>query len=94
MHHAPDPLLKAFYDDEGRVKQWPAARKLQLLILPDLADKFTLGTLYTERQVNALLDDWHTFKDAALLRRELFEAGYFNREKDGSCYWRTHTTFY
>ena len=48
--------------------------------------------MYTEKEVNAILNRCHTFEDWALLRRELFERGYLNRERDGSTYWRTPKT--
>ncbi|MBL8156047.1 MAG: DUF2087 domain-containing protein [Anaerolineae bacterium] len=87
----PDALLPLL-DDEGRLKQWPSKRSIQLMALDYLAAQFTSGQIYTEREVNAFLDRWHTFGDAALLRRELYERGLLNREKDGSAYWSTPNT--
>ena len=43
---------------------------------------------YTEKEVNALLDERHTFGDFFLLRRELCDSGLLQRERDGSRYWR------
>lgn len=87
--------IDAYLDAEGRVTRWPkgkgksAARKA---ILDYLADRFEIGRTYTEKEVNALLKQYHTFEDWAMLRRELFEAGYLNREKNGATYWRTPNT--
>lgn len=93
VHQQPD--MNALLDDMGRVTLWPSKRSLQLQALYYLAAQFEVGRDYTEREVNALLNRYHTFDDAALLRRELFEQGYINREKDGSRYWRTpKTTLY
>jgi hypothetical protein len=88
------PLLATYVDSEGRVKEWPGKKKrdVQLAILAYLADKFETGRTYTEREVTALLRQWHTFEDWALLRREMFELGLLNREKDGTSYWRTPNT--
>lgn len=87
--------LADYLDDEGRVTRWPTRRNKaagQTLILEYLATKFEAGRTYTEKEVNAILNQFHTFEDWALLRRELFENGYLNREKDGSTYWATPNT--
>ena len=52
-----------------------------------LATRFQAGREYSEREVNELLMDWHTFGDWALLRRVLFDWRYLDRESDGSRYW-------
>ncbi|MBD2256105.1 DUF2087 domain-containing protein [Pseudanabaena sp. FACHB-2040] len=82
--------LKNYLDDQGRLKTWPSkSRKgrLQQIALEYLAAKFEPDFLYNEREVNALLNQHHTFGDPALLRRELFERGMVDRVKDGSAYW-------
>lgn len=86
--------LKTYMDEQGRITRWPTKRKTkqQQLILVYLAPKFESDRLYTEKEVNALLNMYHTFEDWAMLRRELFERGFLNREKDGSTYWVTRNT--
>ena len=64
-------------------------RKAQKIALEYLASHFDFGRDYSEKQLNAMLNKLHTFGDPALLRRELYESGYFNRRADGSAYWRT-----
>ncbi len=83
--------LKRYLDEEGRVTRLPGKRRLAdlPLICDYLIAKFEVGRIYTEREVNAILRQWHTFEDWAILRRELFERGLLNREIDGSAYWRT-----
>ena len=86
--------LKHFLDTEGRLTQWPSKRPLQLIALEHLATKLEIGQVYSEKDINKLLNSWHTFGDPALLRRELYELGLLNRRKDGAEYWRTpHTKF-
>jgi hypothetical protein len=83
--------IKDYLDEQGRVKEWPSKRnrgRFQLLVLQYLASKFTSGTIYTEKEVNVLLNQHHTFNDPALLRRELFERGLISRKRDGSAYWQ------
>jgi hypothetical protein len=59
-------------------------------VLEYLIEKFDDGVHYTEIEVNQVLKQWHTFDDWALLRRELFDRGYFERDLDGTRYWRTN----
>lgn len=84
--------LKNHLDGEGRLKQWPSKRSLQVVALGYLAGKFEVGTTYSEREVNTLLNHWHIFGDPALLRRELFDRGMLNRRNDGAEYWYTPNT--
>ncbi|GAA6617193.1 DUF2087 domain-containing protein [Scytonema sp. NUACC26] len=83
--------LKRYLDEQGRVKEWPSKRnrgKFQQLVLEYLANKFEIDTIYSEKEVNQLLNQHHNFGDAALLRRELFERGLIDRTRNGSAYWR------
>lgn len=83
------PELKNFVDAEGRLKQWPSKQKLQMLAILALAGAIPVGQRFTEREVNELLNRYHTFKDPAILRRLLCDLGYLGRERDGSAYWHT-----
>jgi hypothetical protein len=81
------PQLKNFLDPGGRLKGWPARRKLQILALFYLAAQFEPDRRYAEKEVNLLLKGWHTFDDWCLLRRELYDGRFLNREANGSVYW-------
>ena len=76
-------MLRGFLDAEGRVTQFPARRKKQLAVLQYLAGKFAPGRVYTEQEVNEVLLAWHTFRDPATLRRELYDFHFLNRTPDG-----------
>jgi hypothetical protein len=86
--------LERYLDSERRITRLPGKRRQAdlPLICDYLVSKFAFGRTYTEREVNDILRQWHTFGDWALLRRELYERGLLNREKDGSLYWRTPQT--
>lgn len=84
--HMKKPHEQKFLDNEGRLKQWPTKHKDQLLVLAYLATKFKYGVSYTEAEVNEVLKHLHTFGDWPLLRRELFDRGFLDRNSDGSNY--------
>lgn len=80
--------IEQFLDSAGKVKQLPTKHKTRIAVLEYLTEKFELESTYSEREVNEICDRWHTFGDYFLLRRELVDNGYLNRERDGSKYWR------
>lgn len=84
-----EPLLVHFLDNQGRVLDWPSTKNqdAQMAVRFYLSTKFEPGRKYTEREVNDVLNQWATFGDWALLRRELFSSGLLHRMKDGSAYW-------
>lgn len=81
-------ILERFIDEEGKIKQLPAKKEPRLVVLGYLAEKFEAGRDYTEKEVNAIIEGWHTFGDYFLLRRELIDSGLMRRERDGSRYWK------
>jgi hypothetical protein len=80
--------IKRFIDKNEKVFSWPKKHADKDLILAYLMTKFDFNTTYNELEVNEILKQWHTFSDWPLLRRELFERGYFDRDLDGSIYKR------
>jgi 5'-phosphate synthase pdxT subunit len=87
----PDGLaagLAPFVDDKGRLTNWPTRQNLQRAVVAWLAGEFEAGRQYSEQEVNLVLSRHHTFSDAALLRRRLYDWGHMDRTRDGSAYWR------
>ncbi len=82
-----DPLAR-YLDDRGRVTAYPAKQSTKQIVLEYLSTKFEPKRQYTEREVNDLLNEWHTFGDWALLRRDLYDNGFINRTQDNAVYWR------
>jgi DNA-binding transcriptional ArsR family regulator len=79
--------IQRFLDRAGRVMAWPTKQRDKQLVLEYLGGKFEPERSYTEREVNDLLNQWHTFGDHVTLRRALYEYAIINRERDGSRYW-------
>lgn len=82
------PSVKRFLNEEGLLMIWPKKQSDKELVIAYIATKFELNKSYHEREVNAVLKEWHVFSDWPLLRRELFERGYFDRNKSGTDYQR------
>ena len=80
--------IERFMDADKRAISWPKKHTDKDLVLAYLITKFEFHTTYNELEVNEILKQWHTFNDWPLLRRELFQRGYFDRSLDGSIYKR------
>lgn len=79
--------LRHFLDDKGRLKQIPSKRGIRLTACEYLKTKLSPGKVYTEPELNEFIDEWTTFHDPATLRREMFDAGCINRDRNGARYW-------
>lgn len=79
--------LRHYLDSKGRLKLYPSKKKYKILSLMFLASKFESGTEYTESEINDILDDWHTFNDRCMMRRELYNNRFLGRLDDCSKYW-------
>jgi hypothetical protein len=79
-------VLAAHLNPDGRIKSVPFQPAKLHVILDYLINAFTVGTNYTEKEVNLILGQFHP--DTAGLRRDLIDAGMLERERDGSRYWR------
>ena len=79
-------ILRNFLDADGKLTAFPAKRKMKLYALLYLSQKIPTDTDFTEREINDILLDWHTFADPATLRRELYDYRFLDRSRDGKVY--------
>jgi len=79
-------ILRNFLDTKGRLTAFPAKRKMKIYALLYLAQKIPADIDFTEREINDILLDWHTFADPATLRRELYDYRFLDRSRDGKVY--------
>ncbi len=77
-----------FLDEQGRIKIWPSKQEMKRAVVLYLSEKFQTGVVYTEKEVNAIINEWHTFNDYFLLRRGLIDYKLLLRARDGSSYWK------
>ncbi len=80
--------IATFLDEAGKIKKLPAKREPRRAVLEYLATRFSCDRDYTEKEVNVIIDSWHTFGDYFVLRRELIEQKFLCRTRDGSRYWK------
>ncbi len=80
--------LKAYYDETGRLTQYPSKRPMRILALTKIAEQFEASRKYTEKEVNEIIRTNIAFGDVELVRREMFQYRLVDRLKDGSAYWR------
>lgn len=78
--------LKAFFDDEKRLTVLPAKRKKQLMGFWWIASQLSEDGVWNERELNAVLNNLHTFGDPALIRRTLVDLGVLDRDPFGTRY--------
>lgn len=79
-------ILQSFLDENGRLTAYPSKRKMKLYALIYIAEKIEKDMVYTEKEINSLLDKWHTFNDPATLRRELYTHRFIDRDSYGKEY--------
>ncbi|HEX3029231.1 MAG TPA: DUF2087 domain-containing protein [Clostridia bacterium] len=80
--------ISHFLDQENKIKVWPSKKDKKLEVLSYLSTKFESGRSYTEKEVNQVIESWHTFGDYFLLRRGLVDYHFLSRTKSGSSYWK------
>jgi hypothetical protein len=86
--------IKRFMDEKGRIKTWAAKQEVKYDILKYISTKFEYGRFYSEKEVNKVIEDWHTFGDYFLIRRGLIDNWLLSRTKSGSRYWKDERDTY
>lgn len=81
--------ISAFLDDSGKIKQVPSPSRTKIPVLSYLAAKFEAERTYSEKEVNSIINEWHTFGDYFLLRRLLIDYKFMERTPNGERYWLT-----
>lgn len=75
-------VLNSFFE-YGRLKSIPAQRKKERIILEEIAKSFEHGKIYTEREVNVIIADFHD--DFCTIRRDMI--GEHIMERENGKYW-------
>ena len=70
-------VIESFFEN-GKLKSIPAQRKKERIILEEIAKAFELGRIYTEREVNIIIADFHD--DFCTIRRDMIGEKIMDRE--------------
>jgi hypothetical protein len=73
------------YFNNGKLLVLPKKLQPKHVVLHEIAQRFTPGISYSEKEVNTILSD--IFGDYPLLRRSLVDFHYLERTDDCSKYW-------
>ncbi|MEY4497366.1 MAG: hypothetical protein RLZZ364_671 [Actinomycetota bacterium] len=76
--------IEQFFNPDGTLSSIPARSSRKIELLNRLAQEFTVGVTYTERQINEILARFH--EDTAALRRHMIEFGVMERNTKSE-YW-------
>ncbi|MEZ4886867.1 MAG: DUF2087 domain-containing protein [Chitinophagales bacterium] len=79
--------IVTFFNEDLQIEQWPTKHSKKQLVLQYLITKFEADKNYSEKEVNVLLNQHHTFGDPALLRRMMFSSKLLDRTQDCRAYW-------
>ncbi|ERN55062.1 metalloregulator ArsR/SmtB family transcription factor [Alkalihalophilus marmarensis] len=71
-------VIHNFFTDDGKLKTIPAQRKKKLIILQYLASKLNVGVIYSEKELNEFIKQYH--EDFATIRREFIMCHFMHRE--------------
>lgn len=78
-------VIDAFFE-YGKLKAIPTQRKKERIVLEEIARAFEYDRIYTEREVNIIIADFHD--DFCTIRRDMIAEGLLGREAGGGGYWR------
>ena len=76
-------VIDSFFE-YGKLKSIPSQRKKERIILEEIAKAFEPGRIYTEREVNIIIADFHD--DFCTIRRDMIGEKLMDRENGK--YWR------
>jgi len=66
-----EPKEDRFFDEFGRLKSIPIKHKKRIAVLQIIAGSLTPGAIYSERDINEVILNYH--EDTAAIRRHMIE---------------------
>lgn len=80
--------LKNYLNEDRKLISFPSKRKLKIASMFYIASNIDEGVMYSEKEINAVINHKCCFQDAALIRREMYNYRFINRTLDGKLYWK------
>ncbi len=81
-------MIHKLINDKNQILRWPKKPADKEIVIQFLSEKFQCDITYSEKEVNAIINTHHLFKDTTLLRRELISRKKLSRLDNGSQYWK------
>jgi hypothetical protein len=78
-------VIKNYINENGSLKSYPSKEKKKIIVLEQLARSFTIGKIYSEKEINIVLS--RVYEDYVTIRRALIEYGFLSRSNDCKNYW-------
>ena len=82
-----EDAIKRYFQNE-KLHVWPSKRAVRAKVINHFGSLFEIGRIYSEKEINNILLDNHSFNDPVFLRRELIDMGILSRTEDGRQYWK------
>ena len=79
---------KTLINEFDKIIRWPKKQSDKTNIIEFLSSKFEFDKQYSEKDVNVIINRYHSFNDVPLLWIELISRQYLARKDDGSAYWK------
>ena len=80
--------MKRLINQFDQIIAWPKKPIDKSAVVEFLSTKFDSKKIYSEKEINTIIDKHHLFHDIPLLRRELISRKFLKRKDDGSQYWK------
>ena len=77
-------------NEHDHITRWPKQASDKELVITFLGTKFENNHIYSEKEINRMIENHHLFEDTTLLRRELISRKILSRHDDGTKYWKIH----
>ncbi len=77
-------------NEHDQITSWPKKASDKELVITFLGTKFENNHIYSEKEINRMIENHHLFEDTTLLRRELISRKILSRHDDGTKYWKIH----
>ena len=77
-------------NEHDQIARWPKKASDKELVITFLGTKFENNHIYSEKEINRMIENHHLFEDTNLLRRELISQKLLSHHDDGIKYWEIH----
>ena len=80
---------KNLINEFDEIVVWPTKNLDKEYIFKFLSKKFIIDRIYSEKEINQIIQKHHLFNDIPLIRRELVSRKILERTDTGSRYWKS-----